>query len=152
MLTDTYVEYDKERGTPMPKQKGSEPVSDTIMIGNREFTTVQGAQRVLTELVEGKREYSRFTVYRMLTDYNVEVIRTPSANYYSVEGLRSLKDKLHPERGTHTNTRHYPAENKKQALQLHGEGLSNREIARRLSVSYQTVNNWIKKAKLEDAA
>lgn len=152
MLINTYVEYDKERRSLVPKQKGSDPVSDTIMIGDQEFTTVQGAQRILTELVEGKREYSRFTVYRMLTDYGVEVIRTPSANYYSVEGLRNLKDKLHPERGTHTNTRHYSIEDKKQALQLHGEGLSNREIARRLKVSYQTINNWVKKAKPEDAA
>jgi DNA-binding transcriptional regulator YiaG len=136
----------------MPKQKGTDPVSDTVMIGDQEFTTVQGAQRILTELVGGKRNYSRFTVYRMLTNYKVEVIRTPSANYYSVEGLRNLKDKLHPERGTHTNTKHYSAEKKEQASQLHKEGLSNREISRRLNVSYQTINNWTKKAKTSEEA
>lgn len=131
----------------MPKQKGVDPVWNTIIINGREYTTVQGAQRVLSELVNGQREYSRWTVYRMLTDFNVETIRTPSANYYSVEGLRGLKDELHPERGTHKGTKHYSAEDKEQAMQLHGEGLSNREIARRINVSYQTVNNWVKARK-----
>lgn len=150
MLPCTYVEYGKQKGVSMPKQKGTDPVSDTILIEGREYTTVQGAARILTELVGGKRQYSRFTVYRMLTDHGVEVIRTPSANYYSTEGLRDLKDKLQPDRGTHQGTRHYSAEDKSQALQLHNEGLSNREIARRLNVSYQTINNWMKKANREE--
>lgn len=131
----------------MPKQKGVDLVSDTIKINDAEYTTVQGAQRILSELVEGKRNYSRWTAYRMLTDHNVEVIRTPSANYYSVEGLRQLKDKLNPERGTHTGVKHYSDKQRQQALELHLQGLSNREVARRIQVSYQTVNNWIKKSK-----
>lgn len=128
----------------MPKQKGIDPVSDTIMIDGREYATASGAARILTELVGGQREYSRYTVYRMLTDYNVKVIRTPSANYYSVQGLRDLKDKLHPERGTHAGRKHYTAEDKERAMQLRSEGLSNREVARRLNISFQTVNNWAK--------
>jgi transposase-like protein len=37
----------------------------------------------------------------------------------------------------------YPLPLRRQAIQLHGEGLSLRQIAHRLSVNHQTIRNWI---------
>lgn len=133
-----------EEKPKQPKQKGVDPVINTITVDGKEYTTCEGAARVLTELVEGERTYSRYTVYRMLTDYKVEVIRTPSANYYSVKGLQGLKDKLHPVVGPKKGSVHYTAEQKAEAMQLRSEGLSNREVGHRLGISYQTINNWVR--------
>lgn len=134
----------KEEKPKQSKQRGIDPVVNTMIVDGKEYITCEGAARVLTELAGGDKEYSRFTVYRMLTDYHVDVIRTPSANYYSVQGLRELKDKLHPKVGKKKGSTHYTAEEKEQAMQLRSQGLSNREIGRSLDISYQTINNWAK--------
>lgn len=170
MLNSTYVEYVRYKELALkdekqeygPKQKESDLVQDIITINGREATTTRGAQEILTQLAaeiaeehKGEsafknykaREYSRFTVYRMLTDYHIETVRTPSANYYYVDELRALKDKLHPERGTHTDIKRYPKEKREEAIRLHQQQISNRQIALTIGVSFQTVNNWIRQYK-----
>jgi len=146
----------------VPKQRRDETqVTDTIIVNGREAITVSGAQKILTQLareiaeehkddpafenyLKGEpREYSRYTVYRMLTAHHIDAIRTPSANYYYVDDLMKLKDKLNPIRGTRKDRKHYTPEQKEQALNLHRQGLKNREIARELNISYQTINNWV---------
>jgi hypothetical protein len=146
VMLSTHVEYDTEENIVMPKGQRTE-VADTITVDGKEYATVSRAQKILTELateLEKPREYSRFAVFRLAIAHNIDIITTPSANYYSVEGLYGLKDKLHPERGARNKSKHYSDEVKQQALALYTEGLSNRQIAKRLEVSYQTVNNWIK--------
>src|SRR5579859_7439758 len=76
-------------------------------------------------------------------DQGFDAVRTPSANYYYVDDLMKLKDKLNPIRGTRKDRKHYTQEQKEQALDLHRQGLKNREIARQLNISYQTINNWV---------
>lgn len=45
--------------------------------------------------------------------------------------------------------RQYTEEHRQKALRLVAEGMSNREVARRVGVSYQTVNNWRMQAAQE---
>jgi hypothetical protein len=146
VMLNTHVEYDTEENIVMPKGQRTE-VADTITVDGKEYATVAKAQRILTELateLEKPREYSRFAVFRLAADHGIDIITTPSANYYSVEGLKSLKDKLHPERGSKSVPR-YTYEKKEQVFSLKKKGLSHRQIAKQSGVSYQTVNNWLKK-------
>lgn len=162
VMLGTYVEYDSNQERTLTKQKNTDLVLNTVTINGKEATTVSGAQKILTALAKEiaqehadeeeyknytAREYSRFTVHRMLANNNIEAVRTTSANFYYIEDLYRLKDKLRPARGTRTGVTHYSPDKKREAIQLSQEGVSNRQIALQIGVSYQTVNNWIKKNK-----
>lgn len=148
-MLNTYVENDI-REIYMPKQTRATDFADIITINGEEYATIQKAQQILTELASElghPRNYSRFAAFRLAVDHQVDIISTPSANYYSIKGLRSLKDKIQPQRGTHQDIKHYSQETREKAIVLHQQGISNRKIAQQLGVSYQTVNNWIRKVK-----
>lgn len=43
--------------------------------------------------------------------------------------------------------RQYSAETKEEALRLVAQGMSNRDVAKKVGVSYQTINNWVKEER-----
>jgi hypothetical protein len=142
----------------MPKGQRTE-VADTIEINGKQYATVRKAQEILSQLASElgtPHDYSRFAVFRLAVDNGIDILTTPSANYYSVEGLRGLKEKLRPGIGRGAKTggsekrTNYGEDLKIQAFLLQEQGLSNRQIAGRLGVSYQTINNWFKKHKVEE--
>lgn len=148
MLSSTIVEYVEKIREDMPEHKSTE----IIKVDGKEYAIVGKAQAILSEMASEigiPRSYSRFAVYRLAVDNDVEILSTPSANYYSVEGLRGLKDKIKPERGNKPGRAHYTAEDKKHAIQLYQSKKSCREIARITGFSYQSVNNWVTSAGLK---
>lgn len=132
----------------MPEHKKTE----IIVQDGKEYAIVGKAQAILSEMAAEKgisRPYSRFAVYRLAVDNGVEILGTPSANYYSVDGLRGLKDKIKPERGNKSGRTHYTAEQKKRAIRLYAEGKNCREVAKMTEASYQSVNNWVTSAGIK---
>lgn len=132
----------------MPEHRSTEIITQD----GKEYAIVGRAQAILSEMADElgvSRSYSRFAVYRLAVDNGVEILSTPSANYYSVEGLLSLKEKIQPERGNKSGRKHYTAEDKERALQLYEETKNCREVAKGMGVSYQSVNNWVTSAGLK---
>jgi DNA invertase Pin-like site-specific DNA recombinase len=146
----------------MSKQKN--PSIETIEINGKLATTVSGAIKLLNQRAKEEfgieRNYSRDAVYAMFAAGKIEGIRTPSANYYFLDTLNTVRldpyRRKKPVRQTpKVGKEGYPQAVKEEALKLYGEGiLSKRAIARRLEISYQTVNNWIKtdNAKMSDTS
>lgn len=136
----------------MSKQKNE--AIETIEISGRLATTVSGARKLLNQRAKDElgieRDYSRDAVYAMFIAGKIEGIRTPSANYYFIDTLqkvhldphrRNKKQRQPPKVGKEG----YSQTVKDEALRLYQEGvLSKRAIARRLEISYQTINNWMK--------
>lgn len=149
MLSNTIVEYVMITGEDMPEHKSTEIIKQD----GKEYAIVGRAQAILSEMADEvgtPRSYSRFAVYRLAVDNGVEILSTPSANYYSVEGLRGLKEKIRPERGNKSGRAHYTAGQKKEAIRLYIEEEKNcREVAKETGISYQSVNNWVTSAGLK---
>lgn len=148
MLSSTMVEYVTLIRGDMPEHKSTE----IIRQDGKEYAIVGKAQAILSQMATdagAPRSYSRFAVYRLAIDNGVEILSTPSANYYSVDGLLSLRGKIKPERGNKSGRTHYTAEDKKRAIQLYQSGMKCREVARETGFSYQSVNNWVTLAGLK---
>lgn len=148
MLSSTMVEYVMTIRGDMPEHKSTEIITQD----GKDYAIVKRAQAILSEMAEEKgipRSYSRFAVYRLAVDNGIEILSTPSANYYSVAGLLSLKEKIKPERGNKSGRKHYTAEDKERALLLYEKKKNCREVAKEMEVSYQSVNNWVTSAGLK---
>src|SRR6266702_1011984 len=123
-----------------PKQNRPGDVIKTITINGKETTTTKGARAILKERTG--RDYSRDAVYRLFVTGKIEGVRTDVANLYYVDSLKSVE--LSPEVG---RSKTYPPEMRERALQLHEQGLTNREVAEHLGITNQIVNYWIQKSK-----
>jgi hypothetical protein len=148
MLSSTMVEYVTPIGEDMPEHRSTEIITQD----GKEYAIVGRAQAILSGMADEvgiPRSYSRFAVYRLAVDNGVEILSTPSANYYSVDGLRGLKDKIRPGRGNKSGRAHYTAEQKARAIQIYESGKSCREVAEATEISYQSVNNWVTAAGLK---
>ena len=145
LLDTTYVENTEPVESTILKQK--KEVQDSIMIDGRAATTVSGAQKILTARAKTlgfNREYSRDAVYRLLIDQKLHAIRTPSANYYFVDELEKVPINPGVGRPPHSS---YPQEIKQEAVKLHLQGWSQRAIAEKLGVRFQTIGYWIRVSK-----
>ena len=149
MLSSTIVEYVEKTREDMPEHKSTE----IIKVDGKEYAIVGKAQAILSEMASElgiPRSYSRFAVYRLAVDNDIDILSTPSANYYSVEGLRSLKEKIRPGRGNKSGRTHYTAEDRARAIRLYTEERKNcHEVAKLTGISYQSVNNWVTLAGLK---
>lgn len=142
MIYSTFVDYVMTPGEDMPEHRSTEIIKQD----GKEYAIVGRAQAILSEMADEvgtPRSYSRFAVYRLAVDNGVEILSTPSANYYSVEGLRGLREKIRPERGNKSGRAHYTADDKERALRLYQSGSSCRDVAKQTGFSYQSVNNWV---------
>lgn len=129
------------------------PAIETIEVNGRAATTVTGARKLLNERAKEElgieRDYSRDAVYAMFVAGKIEGIQTTPANYYFIDSLQKVRLDPHrrnkPQRQPpKVGKEGYPKEVKDEAMRLYREGaLTKRAIARQLSVSYQTINNWI---------
>lgn len=130
------------------------PAIETIEVNGRAATTVTGARKLLNERAKEElgieRDYSRDAVYAMFVAGKIEGIQTTPANYYFIDSLQKVRLDPHrrnkPQRQPpKVGKEGYSQTVKNEALRLYQEGvLSKRAIARRLEVSYQTINNWTK--------
>src|SRR5882762_8561671 len=91
--TMMYTIDNNKTGGCMSKQKS--PIDEAIEINGKAATTVAGARKLLSQRAKDElgieRNYSRDAVYAMFVSGKIEGVRTPSANYYFLETLQSVR-------------------------------------------------------------
>jgi transposase len=137
-MLDILEERNVKAQKGQPKQNRPGDVIKTITINNREATTTKGARAILKERTG--RDYSRDAVYRLYVNGKIEGVRTDIANLYYIDSLKTVV--LSPEVGRNAT---YSPETREQALLLHDQGLTNREVAEKVGATNQIVNYWIQK-------
>jgi hypothetical protein len=144
----------KPEESSMSKQSrpnGTEVIS-IVEINGKKAASTSGAIAILQEFTGYK--YSRDSIYRMYLDGKIEGVRTDVANYYYIDSLERAGESLKalvPPPGKNRRGRRkkgeqiiYSKETKEQARQLRQNGMSYGAIAKKLDVSSQLIQYWLK--------
>ncbi len=129
-------------------------IPERIIINGREATTATPAALILSERARAagyEKEYKRNTVYVLFRDGKIEGTRMPTAIYYYVDSLNTVR--IDPSRGGKPSQagkksiekEGYPPTVREEAFRLLATGMSRENIAKKLGTSKQTIGNWIRK-------